>query len=124
MTAPGTVQTFTEPDGTVITITWSSVVDGQGNSIGFTTSTTFPPGSPGANQQGIVNAVGNALAGLRAIQSQASTFQAQAPYATANLTNLNDLLSKTQTIAGAVSTIANDLIGLVRLVSNNFDGTT
>jgi hypothetical protein len=91
---------------------------------GKTTQLVYKAGSVGANQDAIVAAVANALARLRQIQTQATTFQGQAPYAVANLANLNDLLAKAQLIAGAVNDIATDLIGIARLLSGQFDGTS
>lgn len=67
--------------------------------------------------------LGADLARLRQIQTQAATFAAQAPYGTANLANLNDLLAKSQLIATAVGDLAADVIALGRLVAGQLDGT-
>lgn len=85
------------------------------------------PGGQLANAQQIATNIANALARLRQIQTQAATFQAQPDYTAATLaaalTALNDLLHKSQTMAAAVSDIAADLIGVARLLSNQYDGT-
>jgi hypothetical protein len=73
------------------------------------------------NAQDISAQVSAALVRLRQIKAQATTFAGQAPYATANLANLNDLLAKTQLIAAAVSDMAVDLIALARIASNQFE---
>jgi len=56
----------------------------------------------------------NALDRLQTIQDQAAVFGQQPPYVAANLGNLNDLLSKSQTIAAAVSDVAADLVHLAK----------
>lgn len=76
------------------------------------------------NDANLHAAIGAALVRLRQIQNQAATFQAQAPYGALTLANLNDLLSKSQLITAAVADIATDLIGLARITSSQYDGTT
>jgi hypothetical protein len=93
------------------------------NDNGYTDTLIPKPGTVTANQAAIASNVAGALARLRQIQAQAATFAGQAPYGAATLANLNDLLAKTQLIAQAVNDIAADLIGLCRIISNNYDGT-
>jgi hypothetical protein len=90
---------------------------------GYVDTLVWKANTPGANAQTLRDNIAAALVRLRQIETQAATFVGQAPYAAANLTNLNDLLAKAQLIAQAVNDIAGDLIGIARIMSNNYDGT-
>jgi hypothetical protein len=94
------------------------------SAAGFTDQWVWKAGTAGANQQTVAANVAAALVRLRQIQTQAQAFQAVAPYGAATLANLNDLLTKCQQIAAAVNDLAVDLVGLARIASNQFDGTT
>lgn len=77
-----------------------------------------------ANRVAVADNIAGALARLRQIQTQATTFAGQADYGASNATNLNDLLHKSQTIATAVKDLATDLIWLARQLSEQYDATT
>ena len=79
---------------------------------------------PTTNRDQLLGQIEPALTRARQIQTQAATFVAQAPYGTANLANLNDLLAKCQLMAQAVSDLATDMIALGRFCVGDMDGTT
>lgn len=89
----------------------------------------FTPGQTPAQQAaanyGILTSnLAAALARCDQIQAQAAAFVAQAPYGTANLANLNDLLSKSQTIAQAVSDLAGYVVAIGRIMTGQLGGTS
>src|SRR6516165_6145071 len=70
------------------------------------------------NRDALQGKVGPAIQRLRQIQNQTNAFQGQAPYTTANLAALNDLLSKVQSLAGAVNDIASIQVTLIRRMNH------
>lgn len=94
---------------------------------GSTRQVVFKAGSNMANAQTIAATVAGALTRLRQIQTQAAAFQNKPAYSFATLAAgvaaVNDLQSDCKTMAAAVADVAADLIGVARLLSNQYDGT-
>lgn len=61
------------------------------------------------------------IAELTQIVNQTTAYQQKAPYTTANLAALNDLLASTKQLADAVGTLAKDVRGIARLIARRFD---
>jgi hypothetical protein len=76
------------------------------------------------NEATIRQNITDALARLRQIKTQADALQNVANYATANVTNLNDLLAKVKQVGAAVGDLATDVLYVARVLSDQFDGTT
>lgn len=103
MALPGTVDTFTEPDGTIITVTWSPVADVNGNAIGNVRTVTPPAGSPDDIARQLIGRAQAALSNNATYLAVGTPTQAQAVAQVAALTRQVD--------------------GIIRLLLGAFDTT-